>query len=141
MQHCACEQGSQVEEGLDFLGGGVWPPIMVPGTIPLNPVTVCSAIIRDDVEEGSPVTVREAAIALVAVTWWTVVRMRTALGMLVLWWAAVGLGLVEGSRGLLLIPKPLAWGLVGASGAVWLWGSMAVWRAHISRQHPITDHD
>ena len=85
-------------------------------------------------------TVREAAIVLAAVTWWTVVRMRTALGMLVVWWAAVGLGLVEGSRGLLLIPKPLAWGLVGASGAVWLWGAMAVRRAHYSRKQLITDH-
>lgn len=76
---------------------------------------------------------RELAVCLAAVTWWTAVTMRWFVGILVLWWAAVGLGLVEGSRGFMLILNPLAWGLGGASAVIWLWGARTVWRAWVGR--------
>lgn len=77
--------------------------------------------------------VRELLVCLAAVTWWTLMRMRFLLAILVGWWATIGLGLAEPWPHPLLIPDYLAWGLGGWASIVWLWAARVVSRAWLKR--------
>ena len=76
---------------------------------------------------------KEVVVSLAAATWWTLMRMRFLLTVLVGWWAAIGLGLAEGSPRPLLIPGYLAWALAGWASLVWLWAARVVARAWLRR--------
>jgi hypothetical protein len=77
--------------------------------------------------------VKEVTIFLATVTWFTLVKIRMWLAVLVAWWAAIQLGFQEVYLHPLLQHRYFAWGLAARAALIWVFAVVVLANAWIKR--------
>ena len=82
--------------------------------------------------------VKVVTIFLATVTWFTLVKIRMWLAVLVAWWAAIQFGFQEVYLHPLLQHRYFAWGLAARAAFIWVFAVVVLAKAWIKR---IVEHN